>query len=1189
VDSEKGPAGSQPQVIEVDKDKCVNCHACISACPVKFCNDGSGDYVKVDADTCIGCGNCLKACLHQARHYVDDFAAFSTDLSNGVPMVGILAPSAAANFPETYLNLVGWLQARGVQAVFDVSFGAELAAQSLVDYLQARNPRLVIASPCPAIVTFIQTYQPELLEYLAPIDSPMVHTMKMVRAHYPQYSDCRVVAVSPCAAKKREFGETGYGDYNVTFQALDRYFRENGVDLSREPAGAFANPSAERAVVFSTPGGLLRTARRWMPELAERARRIEGCPAVYEYLRRLPAVLAQGRAPLLVDCLSCELGCNAGPAALTRAKSPDEIEYWVEKRCQAAQAHYASPGDPGDGDGGHDITALLANYRRSDLYARQYTTFEGRNKVRIPDERSRWVILSQMHKYSEADLYNCTSCGYLSCEGMATAIYNGKNKPENCHFYLAKERAISHRELLEREKRFRNILTTCIEGFVAVDNEFVITEVNPAFCRMLGMGPERIVGTSLRDLTDDAGKMEFDRQLELRRAGNSSVYEVRLIRADGKAVDCILSASPIRDGNNRPIGSFAMVTDITARKQAEIELRAAHDGLELRVQERTAELARMNDDLQVEIAERKRAEATRHLNEIRLEAMLQLYSMKGRSIKEIGDFALEHAVAITESRIGYLALLNEDESVLTMYSWSQGAMAECAVADKPVEYPVPTTGLWGEAVRQRRPIITNDYAAPNPYKKGIPPGHVTVLRHMNVPVFDGDKIVLVAGVGNKATDYDETDARQLTLLMSGMWDLIRRKRSQEALQAAKEAAEAATRAKSDFLANMSHEIRTPMTAILGYAGVLLEEDNLAGATPERLEAAQTIQRNGEYLLDIINDILDLSKVEAGKMTVERVACEPCRLIAEVASLMRVKAGRAGLSFATEYVGALPQTIHTDPTRLRQILINLIGNAIKFTDSGGVRLITRLVDDGDEPCLQLDVVDTGLGMTPEQVAKLFQPFTQADSSTTRKFGGTGLGLAISRRFAELLGGGITLVETAAGVGTRFRIAVSTGPLDGVPLIEDPHSAAVAAGSAPPPTTGAPLSSALEGCRILLAEDGPDNQRLISLVLTKAGAEVTVAETGKLAVEAALAAREAGSPFDVILMDMQMPVMDGYQAAGTLRRSGYAGPIIALTAHAMQGDQRKCLAAGCDAYATKPIDRKKLIDMIHKHVHTAFATA
>ncbi|MFQ5503079.1 MAG: response regulator, partial [Phycisphaerae bacterium] len=264
----------------------------------------------------------------------------------------------------------------------------------------------------------------------------------------------------------------------------------------------------------------------------------------------------------------------------------------------------------------------------------------------------------------------------------------------------------------------------------------------------------------------------------------------------------------------------------------------------------------------------------------------------------------------------------------------------------------------------------------------------------------------------------------------------------------------------------------------------------------------------------------------------------------------------------------------------------IGNAIKFTDHGAVRLITRFVPDESNPQLQFDILDTGAGMTEEQAARLFRPFTQADSTTTRKFGGTGLGLTISKRFAEMLGGDISVVESEAGVGTRFRLTVAAGPLEGVKMIEDANRPE-ARPTIPEKKKTDSLQDLLKGCRILLAEDGPDNQRLIAHILKKSGADVTIKENGKLAYEAVTAVQDgcADAPgFDCILMDMQMPIMDGYEATGRLRQEGYNGPIIALTAHAMASDRQKCIDAGCDDYSAKPVDRKHLIETILKHVRT-----
>jgi PAS domain S-box-containing protein len=387
-------------------------------------------------------------------------------------------------------------------------------------------------------------------------------------------------------------------------------------------------------------------------------------------------------------------------------------------------------------------------------------------------------------------------------------------------------------------------------------------------------------------------------------------------------------------------------------------------------------------------------------------------------------------------------------------------------------------------------------------------------------------------------------------------------------------AQSATRAKSEFLANMSHEIRTPMTAILGYANFLASEEGIERAPPHRREAITTIKRNGEYLLGLINSILDLSKVESGKLEIQRVRCSPFALLEEVVSLMRVRAAEKSLPLEAEAVGLLPETVLTDPLRLRQILVNLVGNAVKFTNQGEVRVAARLVCDGGPQGLQFDVTDTGIGISEEQMAKLFQPFSQVDGSASRKFSGTGLGLAISKRLVEALGGAIG-VRSAPGKGSTFSVTIDPGPLEGIPLVQQTEATV---GSASPAAAPAASGATELHARVLLAEDGPDNQRLISFLLNRAGADVTAVENGQLAVEAALAQSEAGRPFDVILMDMQMPVMDGYTATQQLREQGYTGPIVALTAHAMVEDRQKCLDAGCDDYLSKPIQRGMLLEAV-----------
>lgn len=431
-------------------------------------------------------------------------------------------------------------------------------------------------------------------------------------------------------------------------------------------------------------------------------------------------------------------------------------------------------------------------------------------------------------------------------------------------------------------------------------------------------------------------------------------------------------------------------------------------------------------------------------------------------------------------------------------------------------------------------------------------------------------------------------------------DISERKQAALAQQRAREAAEAASRAKTEFLANVSHEIRTPMTAILGYADLLLDQDVAAA---DQKNFLNTIRSNGEHLLAILNDILDISKIEAGKMNVELVECSPSQIVEDVASLMRAKAVDRRLDFRVEYSGPIPALVRTDPVRVRQILANLVGNAIKFTERGGVRVVVRGEEAAPKPGaarVQFQVIDTGIGLSEEGLRALFQPFVQADTSHTRRFGGTGLGLSISKRLANMLGGDIS-VSSSLGVGTTFVLTLDL-LLAAAPVVEPapvpPQAAPVCvatparatAPSSPPvaaPATGSSLP--LSGARILLAEDGVDNQRLISLILRKAGAEVEIAENGLIACAKLGDATNRGQPFDVVLMDMQMPELDGYGATSRLRSEGCTLPIIALTAHAMASDRDKCLAAGCSEYATKPVDRSRLIGLIQTFLTRSPETA
>ncbi len=402
-------------------------------------------------------------------------------------------------------------------------------------------------------------------------------------------------------------------------------------------------------------------------------------------------------------------------------------------------------------------------------------------------------------------------------------------------------------------------------------------------------------------------------------------------------------------------------------------------------------------------------------------------------------------------------------------------------------------------------------------------------------------------------------------------DIRKQKRFEAELNQAKDAAEAASHAKSEFLANMSHEVRTPIAAILGYTELLRDPERSRLEGPATLAA---IRRNGLHLLEIINDILDLSKIEAGKLELDPVPCCPWQVALDVVSSIRVRADEKGVKLQVEGQGMLPDSVVIDPTRVRQILVNLLSNAIKFTEPDRkvvLRITGSPMGASWSPEMVLEVEDQGIGMNAEQLARIFAPFQQGDSSTTRKYGGTGLGLSITRRLAEAMGGEIT-VESEPGAGSTFRVrfpirqlAANVRWVDArrVPMLGRGVENDAARPATPPALSG----------RVLLADDSPDNRRILEAFLAPTGLDAVTVENGRAAVDIAMS-----SEFDVILLDMQMPELDGYGAASLLRERGFTRPIIALTAHAMSEDRDRCLAAGCSEYLSKPVDRTLLYSLL-----------
>ncbi|MEO5333174.1 MAG: ABC transporter substrate-binding protein [Magnetococcus sp. YQC-5] len=564
--------------------------------------------------------------------------------------------------------------------------------------------------------------------------------------------------------------------------------------------------------------------------------------------------------------------------------------------------------------------------------------------------------------------------------------------------------------------------------------------------------------------------------------------------------------------------------------------------------------------------ERRRLHATRIVNEDRLRRMMALnrWAME-LSIQDLCDQAIEIAATITNSQIGFLSLLDEDQSTQMLVSTSKNTVQ----GGDQIRHYLDESNLLAEVIRQMQPVICNN-PAEIIAQCGLPREPLPVVRLLSVPVLVQGKVHIVFTVGNKPELYDDSDIHQLLAVGSDVLDFIMRKRWEEKLQRSKEEAESAHAAKAQFLASMSHEIRTPMNGVLGMADLILR----TSLTPQQRHYINIIHRSGRTLLRIINDILDLSKIQAGRMILELIHFDLDELIRDLHDLFMSQAQDKGLELSCVISDGVPVHLLGDPYRLNQVLFNLIGNAIKFTGQGSIRVTVDLLEEREADVhLHFQVSDTGIGIAPDLVSHLFQPFSQADSSITRKFGGSGLGLAITRQLVHIMEGELW-VESVPDQGSTFAFSLHLGK-------QQPGDRRELAAWQ---TVQRPLL--LENSRfkgdVLLAEDHPVNQEVAKACLELFGCRVTVVDNGQQVLNLI---QDMENRFDIILMDCEMPVLDGFEATRRLRcweaQTGRPHTtVIALTAHVLPESRQRCRAVGMDDFLHKPFSQINLGCLLQK---------
>ena len=1205
------------EIIKSRNESCTGCNRCVRECPMETVNvtyqDEAGNIkVRIDHDKCIGCGRCVSACKHNARYYADDMEQFLDDLANGVPISLMTAPSIRTNIPE-YKRLFTYLKGIGVNKIYDVSLGADICIWGYVRYIEQHKGSPIITQPCPVVVSYCEMYRHDLLPKLSPVQSPMA-CASIYMKEYQGITD-RIAALSPCIAKKVEFDSTKLAEYNITFAQILAYLKENGITLPEEET-EFDHDESGLGSLFPMPGGLKENIEYFVGKTLHIAK-AEGFN-LYEKLDKYAETL-DIFLPDVFDVLNCEEGCNIGPAA-SHEKGLFEIDKTMdnnrrkateERKREFYDAVYKQ----------FDETFELSHFLR------EYTPVTiPVPKINDADIERAFELLGKTDY--EKQHVDCSSCGSDTCYKMARKIALGVSIPDNCIVHTTDIAKKEHASNLNSLYQFETIWNNVESGIAIIDavNQRII-DMNPAAANMYGAAKESIIGQSCQKIFGEhecpirGTKLNFDRR------------EMNFYKADGSSVPILKSVTQIvYEGHPALLESFTDMTymkESEAQKHM-LELGermklllienpsinflfnsqfkiiecnpAAVEFLGFKTKEETltgfaermaASIPPTQPDGRISIPLSERLMAAVKEGFVKFETELILNGAKRNIIVELKKIPYEDSFGIvgyifdmTEIHKRELELAKEQElnklqltKLGLVVQASKIGLWDMEIVDGDTTNP-NNTAFWSDEFRHMLGYVDiNDF-----------PNSVGALQEILHPE---DIEMATAAFGNHLMDktgktpYDiefrlrnkegeyvyfhatgETirDEEGNPVRVAGaLIDITEAKNLLLLKEQQRADADAASKSKSSFLANMSHEIRTPMNAIIGMTSIAKTTDD----SDRILDCLNKIDGASKHLLGLINDILDMSKIESGKFELSESEFDFAKMIGQVVNVNRFRIDEKKQNFEVVIDEDIPPYLFGDDQRLSQVITNLISNASKFTpNNGDIKLDTQFISEENEVCtIQISIIDSGIGISPEQQSKLFQSFQQAENDTSRKFGGTGLGLAISRSIVEMMGGKIW-IESELGKGASFIFTIQVKRGSGKPAKEIHQHEVV---------------NQFEGHYIMLAEDIEINREIVLALLEPTLLMIDCAENGKEAVEMFAADPDK---YELIFMDMQMPEMDGLEATRAIRMLDVPNaktiPIIAMTANAFREDVVKCLDAGMNGHLGKPLDFDDVLSKLRTYL-------